>query len=97
MEDDVKNLLVPPSHEAKLYCSMTAYGNKIHVRSAEVDLATCDSGVAAIFTRACRASTKDRNHGVANVEYIRWVEEIIGVDNGKFELLVLYCKWVQAT
>jgi hypothetical protein len=32
----------------------------------------------------------------ANLEYIRWVDEIIGVDYGKFELLVLYCTWVQA-
>jgi len=31
------------------------------------------------------------------VEYVGWIEEIIGADYGKFELLLLYCKWVQAT
>ena len=97
VEDDVKSLLLPPSCEAKLYHSMYAYGNKICVRSAEVELATCDSGVAAIFSQACRASTKERSHRVANVEHVRCVEEIISVDYKKFELLLLYCKWVQAT
>ena len=31
-----------------------------------------------------------------NLKYIGWVEEIIGVDYKKFELIVLYCKWMQA-
>jgi hypothetical protein len=30
------------------------------------------------------------NMRTVNLEYIRWVDEIIGVDYGKFELLVLY-------
>ena len=97
VEEDVLNLTLPPSCDAKSYRSMYAYGNHIRVRSAEVDLSTSDSGVAATFAQACRASRKDRNHTIANVEYVGWVEEIIGVDYGKFELLLLYCKWVQAT
>ena len=97
VEEDVKNLTLPPSCEAKSCRSMHAYGNHIRVRGAEVDLSTSDSGVATTFSQACHASRKDRNHTVANVEYVGWVEEIIGVDYGKFELLVLYCKWVQAT
>ena len=60
-------------------------------------MSTCNNGVAATFSQACRASRKDQNHTVTNVEYVGWVEEIIGVDYGKFELLLLYCKWVQAT
>jgi hypothetical protein len=39
--------------------------------------------------------SSDRNMRTANLEYIGWVDEIIGVDYGKFELLVLYCTWVQ--
>jgi hypothetical protein len=97
VEEDVKNLTLPPSCEAKSYRSMYAYGNHIRVRSAEGELTTSDSGVAATFSQACRSNRKDRNHTVANVEYVGWVEEIIGVDYGKFELLLLYCKWVQAT
>ena len=33
---------------------------------------------------------------MGNVEYVGWVEEIIGVDCGKFEILLLYNTWVQA-
>jgi hypothetical protein len=40
--------------------------------------------------------SSDCNMRTANLEYIGWVDEIIGVDYGKFELLVLYYTWVQA-
>jgi hypothetical protein len=90
VDEDVLALVLPPSCEAKSYRSMYAYGNHICVRRAEVDLTTCDSGVAATFSQSCRASRKDQNHRLANVEYVGWVEEIIGVDYGKFELLLLY-------
>ena len=97
VHEDVLGLVLSPSREAKSYRSMYAYGNHIRVRGAEVDLSTCDNGVAAPFSQSCRSSRKDKNHMLANVEYVGWVEEIIGADYGKFELLLLYCKWVQAT
>ena len=97
VEEDAKNLTLPPSCEAKSYRIIYAYGNHIRVRSAEVELPTSDSGIAAMFSQACHANMKDQNHTVANVEYVGWVEEIIGVDYGKFELLLLFCKWAQAT
>jgi hypothetical protein len=31
-----------------------------------------------------------------NLEYVGWVDEIISVDYGKFEVVVLYCTWAQA-
>jgi hypothetical protein len=96
VQDDTKALLLPPSAVAKSYRSMYAYGNHIQVRAAESDLTTCDSGVAATFSQSCRASTSDQNQTRANLEYIGWVDEIIAVDYGQFELLVLYCMWVHA-
>lgn len=93
---DVQALLMPPSRNAKSYKSMYAYGNHLRVRSVESNMNTCDSGVAATFLQACRASNNDRNVRTANLEYIGWVEEIIGVDYGEFELIVLYCTWVRA-
>ena len=97
VQEYVFGLVLPPSCHAKSYRSMYAYGNHIRVRGANVDLSTCDSGVVATFSQSCRSSRKDKNHMLANVEYVGWVKEIIGVDYGKFELLLLYCKWVQAT
>jgi hypothetical protein len=70
VEDDVKALMFPPSRDAKSYRSMYAYGNHIRVRGAEVDFNTCDNGVAATFSQACRASSGDRNMRTANMEYI---------------------------
>ena len=96
VSDDVRALLLPPSRNAKGYRSMYAYGNHIRVRGAEVDLSTCDSGVAATFLQSCRSSSSDRNMKTSNLEYVGWVEEIISVDYGNFEVVVLYCTWAQA-
>ena len=93
---DVQALLMPPSRNAKSYKSMYAYGNHIRVQSIEANMNTCDSGVAATFSQACRASSSSRNVRTADLEYIGWVEEIIGVDYGEFELIVLYCTWMRA-
>jgi hypothetical protein len=88
---DVQALLMPPSRNAKSYKSMYAYGNQIWVCSVESNMNTCDSGVAVTFLQACRASNSSRNVQTTNLEYIGWMEEIIGVDYGEFELIVLYC------
>jgi hypothetical protein len=91
---DVQALLMPSSRNAKSYKSIYAYGNHIRVRSIKANMNTCDSGVAAIFSQACRASSSCRNVRTTDLEYIGWVEEIVGVDYGEFELIVLYCTWV---
>jgi hypothetical protein len=93
---DVQALLMLPSRNAKSCKSIYAYGNHIRVRSVESNMNTCDSGVATTFLQACRASNNSRNVRTSNLEYIGWVEEIIGIDCGEFELIVLYCTWVRA-
>ena len=93
---NVQALLMPPSRNAKSYKSMYAYGNHIRVRNIESNMNTCDSGVAAIFLQACRVSNDDQNVRTTNLEYIGWMEEIIGVDYGEFEFIVLYCTWMRA-
>ena len=96
VSEDVLALLLPPRREAKGYKAMYAYGNHIRVRGAEADMSTCDSGVAATFLQSCRSSSSDKNMRTANLEYVGWVDEIISVDYGKFEVVVLYCTWAQA-
>ena len=96
VSDDVRTLLLPSSRNAKGYKSMYAYGNHIRIRGVEVDLSTCDSGVAATFLQSCWSSSNDKNTRTTNLEYVGWVEEIISVDYGKFEVVVLYCTWAQA-
>ena len=87
VSEDILALLLPPRREAKGYKAMYAYGNHIRVRSAEVDMSTCDSGVAATFLQSCRASSSDKKMRTANLEYVGWVDEIISVDM----VVVLYC------
>jgi hypothetical protein len=82
----VQALLMPPLRNAKSYKSMYAYGNYIRVRSMESNINTCDSGVAT-FLHACRASNSSTNVRTTNLQYIGWVEEIIRIDYGEFELL----------
>jgi hypothetical protein len=96
MVDDVLDLVLLPSLDAKSYRSMYAYGKHICVQGAKADFSTCNNGVAATFSQSYRVSRKDQNQREENLEYVGWVEEIIGVDYGKFELLLMYCKWVQA-
>jgi hypothetical protein len=94
--EDVKALMLPPSDQAKSYRSMYAFGNHIRVRSAEAQWTTMDSGVAATFRQLCRAGLKDTNLKAAELEYVGWIEEILAVDYGHFEVVVLYCNWVVA-
>ena len=92
---DILAMLLPPRQEAKGYKAMYAYGNHIRVREAEADMSTYDTGVAATFLQSCRASSSDRNMRTTNLEYVGWVDEIISVNYGKFEMVVLYCTWAQ--
>ena len=93
VSEDVHALLLPPRREAKAYKAMYAYGNHIRVRGAEASMSTCDSGVAATFLQSCHSSSSDKNMRTSNLEYVGWVDEIINVDYGKYEVVVLYCTW----
>jgi hypothetical protein len=44
---------MPLTLETKLYRSMYAYKNHIHVASVEKHLTTCDSGIATTFKQTC--------------------------------------------
>lgn len=96
IDEDVLVLSLPPSSQATSYRSMYAFGNHIRVHSAEGNLTTVDSGVAATFSQHCRSSVHAKNLKAANLEYVGWVEEILAVDYGRYELVVLYCNWVMA-
>ena len=61
VSQDVKALMLPPSDVAKSYRSMYAFGNHIRVRSAEAQLTTANSGVAATFRQLCRAGIKEQS------------------------------------
>ena len=59
-------------------------------------LITVDSGVVATFFQHCRSSVHANSLKAANLEYVGWVEELLAVDYGRYDLVVLYCNWVMA-
>jgi hypothetical protein len=96
VSDDIRALMDPPSLTGKSFRSIYAYRNHHQVCSVEGPLSTCDNGVAATFAQSCCTSSSDRNMTTLKLEYIGWMEEIIVVDYGRFELVLLYCSWMQA-
>ncbi|KAG0584842.1 hypothetical protein KC19_3G238500 [Ceratodon purpureus] len=85
-----------PRRRAKKYRSLYAYGYHLRVRSAEADLKTCNSGIAATFIRRCRYGLRDRNPVLAALEYVGYLDEIIDLDYGEFHQTVLVGSWVKA-
>ena len=86
--------MLPPLDQTKSYRSMYAFGNHICVRSAHAQLTTMDSGVAITFRQLCRSGLKDTNPKATELEYVGWVEKILAVDYGHFEVVVVHCNWV---
>ena len=82
IDEDVLVLSLLPFSQTTLYCSMYAFGNHICVHTAEGILTTVDYVVAATFFQHCQSSVHDTNFKAANLEYVRWMEEILAVDYG---------------
>ena len=85
-----------PNQTAMRYRSMSGYGYHYRVRSAEEQMKTMDSGIAATFLRECRSGPRDRNPVVAPIEYVGYLEEIIELDYTTFRPVVLIGTWVKA-
>ncbi|KAG0597359.1 hypothetical protein M758_UG331700 [Ceratodon purpureus] len=85
-----------PLRKARKYRSLYAFGYRFRVRSAELHLKTCDSGVAATFVRPCRFGIRDRNPVMAALEYVGYVDEIVELEYGAFKQTVLVGSWVRA-
>ena len=96
VDNEIIDICMPPTLMAMSYRSIYAYENHFWVRSAEMNLSTRDYGVAATFDQGCQSGPNDRNRIRAAMEYIGWIEEILELDYGRFQVLVLLCNWVQA-
>ena len=92
---DVIDISIGPTRVATSYCSMWAYGNHFRVKSVERNLTTVDCGVAATFEQECQSGPQDQNTITAQVEYVGWVEEILELDYGRFQVIVFLCNWVK--
>lgn len=85
-----------PSLMAKKFRALNAYGNHYRVRTAELSLRTCDSGVAAVFRRPWRSGVRDQNPVEAAVEYVGHLHEILELDYTTHCVVILVCEWMKA-
>jgi hypothetical protein len=71
---------------------MLAFGNHNRVSSAKEHLTTQNNGiVAAIFEQECVSRPNDRRPMVTKLEYVGWVEEILKLNYGILNFVVLLC------
>jgi hypothetical protein len=54
-----------------------------------------DFRVAATFTTMCKSSGQDSSPIKVDLEYVRWVEEILELDYGT-TCVIVFCNWVKA-
>ncbi len=62
--------------------------------SAKLHLSTSDLGVITTFEQECRSHYSDQNPIMASLEYVGWIKEILELDYGKFQIVLLLCNWV---
>ncbi len=82
-------MYMPPTLEARSYRSMYALGNHIHVVNVEKHLKTRDSGVVATYEQAYVLGPNDQKLIIAR--YVGWVEEILKLNYGVLNIVVLLC------
>ena len=85
-----------PSPVIKHHPSMWAYG--FHFRTDAEDGArhvSFDSGVAAIITQECRSSRADRHPVEAALNYLGVINDILHVDYGMHQFVLLKCSWIR--
>lgn len=76
---------------------MLAFGNHNRVSNVKEHLTTQNNCiVAAIFEQECVSRPNDRRPMVAKLEYVGWVEEILELNYGILNFVVLLCNWVKA-
>jgi hypothetical protein len=65
---------MPPTLEARSYCSIYAFGNHICVDNVEEHLTTSYYGIITTFEQVI-SRPNDQKLVVANLQYLRWVEK----------------------
>jgi hypothetical protein len=95
IDKDTLHMSMAPTLEARSYRTMYAFGNCIHVSSAEKHLTTCDNGVATTFDQICILRQNDTRFIITNLEYVGWVEGILELNYRVLKIVVLLCNWVK--
>ncbi len=89
------HMSMPPTLKAMSYWTIYAYGNLICVANAKEHLTINDYGVVATFEQECVLGSNDQRPILAKLEYVGWVEEILELNYGVFNIVVLLCNRVK--
>jgi hypothetical protein len=87
---------MPPTLEAKTYRAMYAFGNHLCVSSGEKHLITRNSSIVAMFEQECVLRPNYQQPILVKLEYVGWIEEILELHYGVFNIIVFFCNWVKA-
>ena len=87
----------PLSLVAQKFRAMNAYGNHYRVKTAEVSLTTCNSGIATKFRRPWKSGLEDQNLVEAVVEYVSILQEIVELDYTSHCVVIFVGEWVKAS
>ncbi len=87
---------MPPTLKAMSYRAIYAYGKFICVENAKEHLTINDYGVMATFEQECVLGSNDQRPIRAKLEYVGWVEEILELNYGVLNIVVLLCNRVKA-
>lgn len=85
------HMSMPPTLKAMSYWTIYAYGNFICVANAKKHLTINDYGVVATFEQECVLGSNDQRPIIAKLEYVGWVEEILELNYGVLNIVVLLC------
>jgi hypothetical protein len=85
---------MPPTLEARSYCSIYAFGNHICVDNVEEHLTTSYYGIITTFEQVI-SRPNDQKLVVANLHYLGWVEIFLKLNYGILNIVMLLCNWVK--
>lgn len=78
-DNDAIQLSLPPTLKTT-YQEMYTYEN--HVKNVKINLVTMDFGMVATFTTMCNSIGQENMPIKANLEYVRWIQDILELDYG---------------
>ncbi len=96
IDKDIIHMSMPPTLEAMSYQTMHAYGNHIRAASVKEHLTISDYGIMATFEEEYILGPNDQIPILAKLEYVGWVKEILELNYGVLNTIILLCNWVKA-
>ncbi len=91
---------MPPTLESTLeattYRAMYVFGNHLCVSSDEEHFMPRDSSIVVMFEQEYVLGPNYQWSILVKLEYVGWIEEILELHYGVFNIIMFFCNWVKA-